>query len=85
MIFFSQKGEVDYKSELQLLEREGEMPLDELLASLPPGLLEEQHEDSSMEGEEEEPVTESMHTRKGALRSTRYCIVYMYVFIVHVP
>ncbi len=49
------------------------MPLDELLASLPPGLLEEQHEDSSMEGEGEgeEPVTETMHRGKGALRSTR--------------
>lgn len=32
---------MDYESELKQLQQEGEMPLDDLLASLPPGMLED--------------------------------------------
>ena len=37
-----QEGDLDYESELKQLQQEGEMPLDDLLASLPPGMLEDQ-------------------------------------------
>lgn len=37
-----QEGDMDYESELKQLQQEGEMPLDDLLASLPPGMLEDQ-------------------------------------------
>ena len=41
VFFHVQQGETDYGLELQQLEQEGEMSLDDLIASLPPEVLEQ--------------------------------------------
>lgn len=81
-IFFFQRGEVDYKSELQQLEKEGEIPLDELLASLPPEILEQhkraggstvEEQDTVSKGDTASEKAEIGSSRgKSSTRSTRY-------------
>ena len=75
-----QKGELDYKSELQQLEREGEMSLDELLASLPSELLEERaktdinEEERTNPSEEdgEDKMEDQNNKEKSSTRAARY-------------
>ena len=62
-LFSPQEGALDYSTEIQQLEREGEMPLEDLLSSLPAELLEgeegrkEEEEEEVGEGEGEEAMS----------------------------
>ena len=51
-LHYPQEGTLDYSSELLQLQKEGELPLDQLLASLPPEILEGKPL-PSMSGDEE--------------------------------
>ena len=61
-----QEGDQDYMSELQQLQQEGEMPIDDLLASLPPEMLEmERPLTPESEEKEEEQDKEEGGDEKG--------------------
>ena len=76
-----QKGELDYESELKQLEKEGEMPLDELIASLPPEILEQKEEamatEESVETSESKKEKGSGDKTKTSTKQKRY---YMYIW-----
>ena len=59
---------MDYESELKQLQQEGEMPLDDLLASLPPGMLEDQPPTPPVKGTSmsTKDATEKRETAKDA-------------------
>ncbi len=74
---------MDYPSELQQLQQEGELPLDQLLASLPTDILEgkplssEGEEDEKMEAEqreEEEAMEEGEKPSKKSPKRKRFVI-----------
>ena len=77
---YMQKGELDYESELKQLEKEGEMPLDELIASLPPEILEQKEEamatEESVETSESKKEKGSGDKTKTSSKQKRY---YMYI------
>lgn len=67
--FVLQEGDPGYLSELKQLQEEGEMSIDDLLASLPPEMLEESRpltpdSNDGVEQEEEKEETQSRSLRK---------------------